>query len=232
MKGIILAGGSGTRLYPATSAVCKQLLPVYDKPMIYYPLSVLMLSNIRDVLIISTKEDLPKFKKLLGNGSLLGIKLSYAIQDKPRGLVDAFLIGKNFVKNDDVCLILGDNLFYGDGLPNLLENSSNYVERNKKAIIFSYTVSNPSSYGVVKFKNKKIINIKEKPKNPVSKEAIVGIYMYPNDVISLAKKIKKSKRNELEITDLNNLYLKRKRLDLRKLGRGTAWFDTGTAENL
>ena len=232
MKGIILAGGSGTRLYPATSAVCKQLLPVYDKPMIYYPLSVLMLSNIRDVLIISTREDLPKFKKLLGNGSLLGIKLSYAIQDKPRGLVDAFLIGKNFVKNDDVCLILGDNLFYGDGLPNLLENSSNYVERNKKAIIFSYTVSNPSSYGVVKFKNKKIINIKEKPKNPVSKEAIVGIYMYPNDVISLAKKIKKSKRNELEITDLNNLYLKRKRLDLRKLGRGTAWFDTGTAENL
>ena len=141
MKGIILAGGSGTRLYPATSAVCKQLLPVYDKPMIYYPLSVLMLSNIRDVLIISTREDLPKFKKLLGNGSLLGIKLSYAIQDKPRGLVDAFLIGKNFVKNDDVCLILGDNLFYGDGLPNLLENSSNYVERNKKAIIFSYTVS-------------------------------------------------------------------------------------------
>ncbi len=232
MKGIILAGGSGTRLYPATYSVCKQLLPVYDKPMIYYPLSVLMLSNIRDILIISTKDDLPKFKKLLGDGSLLGIKLSYSIQEKPKGLVDAFLIGKDFIKNESVCLILGDNLFYGDGLSALLENSCNYVKINKKAIIFSYTVSNPSNYGVVQLNKNKIINIKEKPKKPESKDAVIGIYMYPNEVLSLAKKIKKSKRNELEISDLNNLFLKKKKLELRKLGRGTAWFDTGTAENL
>ncbi len=232
MKGIILAGGLGTRLYPSTISVCKQLLPVYDKPMIYYPLSVLMLSNIREILIISTKNDLPKFKKLLGNGSLLGIKLSYSIQDKPKGLVEAFLIGKDFIKNESVCLILGDNLFYGDGLPGLLESSCNYVQKNKKAVIFSYKVKDPSNYGIVKLNKNTILNIQEKPKNTQSKDAVVGIYMYPNEVLRLSKKIKKSKRNELEISDLNNLFLKAKKLELRKLGRGTAWFDTGTVENL
>jgi glucose-1-phosphate thymidylyltransferase len=232
MKGIILAGGLGTRLYPATLSVCKQLLPVYDKPMIFYPLSVLMLANIKDILIISRKEDLSKFKKLLGNGNSLGIKITYAIQNQPKGLVDAFFIGKKFIKRDDVCLILGDNLIYGDGLPKLLNDAINYVENKKKAIIFSYKVRNPSNYGVVKEKNNKIESIIEKPKNSKSKDAIIGLYLYPNKVIKLSKKIKPSKRGELEITDLNNLFLKEKKLELRKLGRGIAWFDTGSAENL
>ena len=232
MKGIILAGGLGTRLYPATLSVCKQLLPVYDKPMIFYPLSVLMLANIKDILIISRKEDLNKFKKLLGNGTSLGIKITYAIQNKPKGLVDAFLIGKEFIKKDNVCLVLGDNLFYGDGLPKLLNDAINYVENKKKAIIFSYKVSNPSNYGVVKEKNNKILSIVEKPKNSKSKDAIIGLYVYPNNVIKLSTKIKPSKRGELEITDLNKLFLKEKKLELRKLGRGIAWFDTGSAENL
>ncbi len=232
MKGIILAGGLGTRLYPATLSVCKQLLPVYDKPMIFYPLSVLMLANIKDILIISRKEDLGKFRRLLGNGSSLGIKITYAIQNKPRGLVDAFIVGKKFIKKDDVCLVLGDNLFYGDGLPKLLNDAINYVENKKKAIIFSYKVSNPSKYGVVKEKNNKIQSIIEKPKNSKSKDAIIGLYVYPNKVIELSKKIKPSKRGELEITDLNNLFLKEKKLELRKFGRGIAWFDTGSAENL
>lgn len=232
MKGIILAGGLGTRLYPATLSVCKQLLPVYDKPMIFYPLSVLMLANIKDILIISRKEDLNKFKKLLGNGTFLGIKITYAIQNKPKGLVDAFLIGKEFIKKDNVCLVLGDNLFYGDGLPKLLNDAINYVENKKKAIIFSYKVSNPSNYGVVKEKNNKILSIVEKPKNSKSKDAIIGLYVYPNNVIKLSTKIKPSKRGELEITDLNKLFLKEKKLELRKFGRGIAWFDTGSAENL
>jgi glucose-1-phosphate thymidylyltransferase len=232
MKGIILAGGLGTRLYPATLSVCKQLLPVYDKPMIFYPLSVLMLANIKDILIISRKEDLGKFKRLLGNGSSLGIKITYAVQNKPRGLVDAFIIGKKFIKKENVCLVLGDNLFYGDGLPKLLNDAINYVENKKKAIIFSYKVSNPSNYGVVKEKNNKIHSIIEKPKNSKSKDAIIGLYVYPNKVIELSKKIKPSKRGELEITDLNNLFLKEKKLELRKFGRGFAWFDTGSAENL
>ena len=232
MKGIILAGGLGTRLYPATLSVCKQLLPVYDKPMIFYPLSVLMLANIKDILIISTKEDLPKFRKLLGNGELLGIKISYATQNKPRGLADAFLVGRKFIKKDNVCLILGDNLFYGDGLPSLLINSINYVKNKKKAIIFSYKVNNPSSYGIVKEKNNKIVSIVEKPKNSKLNNAVIGLYLYPNKVINLATKIKISKRGELEITDLNNLFLKENKLELRKLGRGIAWFDTGSAENL
>lgn len=232
MKGIILAGGLGTRLYPATLSVCKQLLPVYDKPMIFYPLSVLMLANIKDILIISRKEDLSKFKKLLGNGNSLGIKITYAIQNQPKGLVDAFLIGKKFIKRDNVCLILGDNLIYGDGLPKLLNDAINYVENKKEAIIFSYKVRNPSNYGVVKEKNNKIESIIEKPKNSKSKDAIIGLYLYPNKVIKLSKKIKPSKRGELEITDLNNLFLKEKKLELRKLGRGIAWFDTGSAENL
>jgi len=232
MKGIILAGGLGTRLYPATLSVCKQLLPVYDKPMIFYPLSVLMLANIKDILIISRKEDLSKFKRLLGNGSDLGIKITYAVQNQPKGLVDAFIIGKKFIKKDNVCLILGDNLFYGDGLPNLLNDAINYVEKNKKAIIFSYKVSNPSNYGVVIEKNNKVQSIIEKPKNTKSKNAIIGLYVYPNKVIKLSKKIKPSKRGELEITDLNNLFLKEKKLELRKFGRGIAWFDTGSAENL
>ena len=232
MKGIILAGGLGTRLYPATLSVCKQLLPVYDKPMIFYPLSVLMLANIKDILIISRKEDLSKFKRLLGNGSDLGIKITYTVQNQPKGLVDAFIIGKKFIKKDNVCLVLGDNLFYGDGLPNLLNDAINYVEKNKKAIIFSYKVSNPSNYGVVIEKNNKIQSIIEKPKNTKSKDAIIGLYIYPNKVIKLSKKIKPSKRGELEITDLNNLFLKEKKLELKKFGRGIAWFDTGSAENL
>lgn len=232
MKGIILAGGLGTRLYPATLSVCKQLLPVYDKPMIFYPLSVLMLANIKDILIISRKEDLSKFKRLLGNGSDLGIKITYAVQNQPKGLVDAFIIGKKFIKKDNVCLVLGDNLFYGDGLPNLLNDAINYVENNKTAIIFSYKVSNPSNYGVVIEKNNKVQSIIEKPKNTKSKNAIIGLYVYPNKVIKLSKKIKPSKRGELEITDLNNLFLKEKKLELRKFGRGIAWFDTGSAENL
>jgi len=232
MKGIILAGGSGTRLYPATLSVCKQLLPVYDKPMIFYPLSVLMLANIKDILIISTKEDLPKFKNLLGNGNHLGIKISYTVQDKPRGLVDAFLVGKKFIKKDNVCLILGDNLFYGEGLPQLLNESIEYVKKNSKAVIFSYKVSNPKNYGVVKEKKNKIISLVEKPTNPNYKDAIVGMYLYPNKVLNLSKKIKPSKRGELEITDLNNLFLKNKSLELRKFWRGIAWFDTGSAENL
>jgi len=232
MKGIILAGGLGTRLYPATLSVCKQLLPVYDKPMIFYPLSVLMLANIKDILIISRKEDVNKFKKLLGNGTSLGIKITYAIQNKPKGLVDAFLIGKKFIKKDNVCLVLGDNLFYGDGLPKLLNDAINYVENKKRAIIFSYKVSNPSNYGVVKEKKNKILSIVEKPKNSKSKDAIIGLYIYPNNVIKLSTKIKPSKRGELEITDLNNLFLKEKKLELRKFGRGIAWFDTGSAENL
>lgn len=232
MKGIILAGGLGTRLYPATYSVCKQLLPVYDKPMIFYPLSVLMLANIRDILIISTKKDLPNFKNLLGDGNHLGIKISYAIQHEPRGLVDAFIIGKKFIKKDNVCLILGDNLFYGEGLPQLLRQSIEIVKKNKKAIIFSYKVSNPKNYGVVKEKNNKIVTLVEKPTHSNFKDAVIGLYLYPNEVLNLSKKIKPSKRGELEITDLNNLFLKNKSLELRKLGRGISWFDTGSAENL
>jgi len=193
MKGIILAGGLGTRLYPATLSVCKQLLPVYDKPMIFYPLSVLMLANIKDILIISRKEDLSKFKRLLGNGSDLGIKITYAVQNQPKGLVDAFIIGKKFIKKDNVCLVLGDNLFYGDGLPNLLNDAINYVENNKKAIIFSYKVSNPSNYGVVIEKNNKVQSIIEKPKNTKSKNAIIGLYVYPNKVIKLSMLLSKKK---------------------------------------
>lgn len=232
MKGIILAGGLGTRLYPSTLTVCKQLLPVYDKPMIFYPLSVLMLADIKDILVISTKEDLPKFEKLLGNGDFFGIKISYAEQNTPRGLVDAFLIGSKFVKKDNVCLILGDNLFYGEGLPRLLSESIRHVEKSNKAIIFSYKVNDPKNYGVVKEKKNKIISLVEKPKNSNSKEAIVGMYLYPNKVLNLSRKINPSKRGELEITDLNNLFLKKNDLELRKLGRGVAWFDTGSAENL
>ena len=232
MKGIILAGGLGTRLYPATYSVCKQLLPVYDKPMIFYPLSVLMLANIRDILIITTKKDLPNFKNLLGEGNHLGIKISYAVQHEPRGLVDAFIIGKKFIKKDNVCLILGDNLFYGEGLPQLLRQSIEIVKKNKKAIIFSYKVSNPKNYGVVKEKNNKIVTLVEKPTRSNFKDAVIGLYLYPNEVLNLSKKIKPSKRGELEITDLNNLFLKNKSLELRKLGRGISWFDTGSAENL
>ena len=232
MKGIILAGGLGTRLYPSTLSLCKQLLPVYDKPMIFYPLSVLMLADIKDILIISTKEDLPKFEKLLGNGDFFGIKISYAEQNIPRGLVDAFLIGRKFVKKDNVCLILGDNLFYGEGLPRLLSESISHLEKSNKAIIFSYKVHDPKNYGVVKEKKNKIISLVEKPKNSNSKEAIVGMYLYPNKVLNLSRKIRPSKRGELEITDLNNLFLKKNDLELRKLGRGIAWFDTGSAENL
>ena len=231
-KGIILSGGMGTRMSPLTKAVNKQLLPIYDKPLIFYPLSILMLAKIRDIMIIVNKGQLDQYKKLFPDDKRLGIKITFAEQEKPKGLPDAFILGKKFIKKDNVCLVLGDNLFYGDGLPNLLNDAINYVENNKKAIIFSYKVSNPSNYGVVIEKNNKVQSIIEKPKNTKSKNAIIGLYVYPNKVIKLSKKIKPSKRGELEITDLNNLFLKEKKLELRKFGRGIAWFDTGSAENL
>jgi glucose-1-phosphate thymidylyltransferase len=226
MKGIILAGGSGTRLYPITRVVCKQLLPVYDKPMIYYPLSVLMLAGIREILIISTPSDLPRFVDLLGDGSSLGLSLSYKAQEKPRGLADAFIVGEEFIGRDDVCLILGDNIFYGHGIDDLLKEA---VSNKGGATIIGYYVQEPERYGVVEFdKTGKVISIEEKPKNPKSNYAVVGLYFYGNDVVKIAKTIKPSARGELEITDLNNEYLKMGRLKIKLMGRGFAWLDTGT----
>lgn len=232
MKGIILSGGMGTRLYPTTKVVSKQLLPVFNKPMIYYPLSTLMLAGIRDILIITTKHDLDNYKKLFGNGSRLGIKIDYLIQKKPRGLVDAFRIGSKFIGSDDVCLILGDNFFYGDGFIQLLKKSKEIIKNKKNAVIFSFPVSNPSDYGIVNLKKNKIISIVEKPKNGRNKDAVVGLYFYPNEVIKLAKKIKPSKRGELEITDLNKIFLKLNRLSIQRMGRGYAWFDAGSVDSL
>jgi len=233
MKGIILAGGAGTRLHPLTQVVSKQLLPVYDKPMIYYPLSVLMLADIQEILIISTPEDLPNFKKLLGDGSRFGIKLSYAEQPYPDGLAQAFIIGKEFIGNDDVCLILGDNIFYGAGFQELMKNAVHKVEEKQKAVIFGYYVDDPKRYGVVDFDEEgKVKALVEKPKNPPSNYGVVGLYFYPNDVIQLAEQVLPSDRGELEITDLNKLFLKQERLFLQKLGRGFAWLDTGTHESL
>jgi glucose-1-phosphate thymidylyltransferase len=230
MKGIILAGGSGTRLYPITIPVSKQLLPVYDKPMIYYPLSILMLANIRDILIITTPQDSTGFKKLLGDGNRFGIRLSYAVQEAPNGLAEAFIIGENFIGGDSVCLILGDNIFYGQGLVKKLEAA---VQRENMATIFGYYVKNPERYGVAGFdKNMNVISIEEKPKNPASNYAVTGLYFYPNDVIAAAKNIKPSWRGELEITDVNKTFLERNQLKLEILGRGFAWLDTGTYDTL
>lgn len=230
MKGIILAGGTGSRLYPLTISTSKQLLPIYDKPMIYYPLSVLMLAGIKDILIISKREDLDRFQELFGNGQQLGLKMSYAIQDEPRGIAEAFLIAEDFIGEDNVAIILGDNIFYGSGFVPLLEKVK---RREKGATIFGYRVKNPSQFGVVEFdENQKVISIEEKPINPKSNYAVTGLYFYDNKVVDYAKKLSPSTRNELEITDINKLYLENDELYIELLGRGFAWLDAGTHESL
>jgi glucose-1-phosphate thymidylyltransferase len=232
MKGIILAGGSGTRLYPLTKGVSKQLLPVYDKPMIYYPLSVLMLAGIKEILIISTPEDLPNFQKLLGSGADIGIQLSYKEQPRPDGLAQAFTIGEAFIGNDDVCLVLGDNIFYGYGFSETLRNARKNVEAGKSTV-FGYYVKDPERYGVASFDNKGVVTaIEEKPEKPKSNYAVVGLYFYTNDVVEIAKKIKPSHRGELEITAVNQEYLRKNNLKVQVLGRGFAWLDTGTYDSL
>ena len=233
MKGIILAGGSGTRLYPITKGVSKQLLPIYDKPMIYYPLSVLMLAGIQEILIISTPEDLPNFMKLLGTGEDLGLKLSYKEQPSPDGLAQAFIIGEEFIGEDSVCMVLGDNIFYGDGLSRLLQNARKNVEQDCNSTVFAYYVNDPERYGVAGFDEQgSVTSIVEKPEKPQSNYAIVGLYFYSNDVIQVAKKMKPSSRGELEITAVNQEYLDRGKLKVELMGRGYAWLDTGTHESL
>jgi len=232
MKGIILAGGSGTRLYPITKGVSKQLLPVYDKPMIYYPLSVLMLAGIKDILIISTPQDLPNFEKLLGDGSEIGIRLSYKVQASPDGLAQAFIIGEEFIGHDDVCLVLGDNIFYGYGFSETLRNARKNIKQGKSTV-FGYYVNDPNRYGVAGFDSEgNVTSIEEKPENPKSNYAVVGLYFYTNDVVQIAKSIKPSNRGELEITTVNQQYLKKNDLKVQLLGRGFAWLDTGTHDSL
>lgn len=233
MKGIILAGGSGTRLYPITKVVSKQILPLYDKPMIYYPLSVLMLAKIREILIISTPRDIGTFESLLGDGHQLGLELSYIVQNEPKGLAQAFILGESFIGSDDVCLILGDNVFYGNDLGHLLINAVNHVSSKRGGMIFGYYVNDPTSYGVAEFdKSGKVLGIEEKPSKPKSNYAIPGLYFYDNQVVEIAKNIKPSPRGELEITDVNNEYLRRGQLKLQRMGRGMAWLDTGTCDGL
>jgi len=233
MKGIVLAGGSGTRLYPITKGTSKQLLPIYDKPMIYYPISVLMLAGIREILIISTPRDLPHFERLLGDGSSLGISFSYKVQPAPDGLAQAFILGEEFIGDDDVCLVLGDNIFYGHGFTRLLAKSLANVKDEQKATVFGYYVTDPQRYGVVDFDDDgRVLSIEEKPKQPKSNHAVVGLYFYPNSVISIAKNIKPSERGELEITSVNQTYLEQGNLKVELMGRGYAWLDTGTHESL
>lgn len=233
MKGIILAGGGGTRLYPATIPVCKQLLPVYDKPMVYYPLSVLMLAKIRKILVISTPEDIKRFENILGDGSDLGLKLSYKVQEKPRGLAEALILGEEFVGSDNVCLILGDNILYGSGLTGYLKKAVQQIKRKGGAYVFGYYVNDPERFGIAEFdKNYKVVSIEEKPKKPRSNHAVIGLYFYDKNAAKIAKSVRSSKRGELEITSVNQKYLKMSKLQISLLGRGFAWFDTGTHDSL